>query len=98
VRLKRSQLDKLPIMALTNEGTVKTNAKRDVLDETNFTTGNAADGSRRDWRGVKTPRKRDAALMLDQFERPAAVLRDAERSTGLDIITQSGTIDLTIER
>ncbi|HEY2148046.1 MAG TPA: hypothetical protein VGH32_08925 [Pirellulales bacterium] len=98
VRLKRSQLDKLPIMALTNEGTVKTNAKREVLDETNFTTGNAADGSRRDWRGLKTPKKRDAGLMFDQFERPAAVLRDAERSPGLDIITQSGTIDLTIER
>ncbi len=98
VRLKRSQLDKLPIMALTNEGTVKTNAKRDVLDETSFTAGNPADGSRRDWRGLKTPKKKDAGLMFDQFERPAAALRDAERSPGLDIISQSGTIDLTIER
>jgi hypothetical protein len=98
VKLKRSQIDKLPIMALTSEGTVKTNATREELDETNFTTGNAADGSRRDWRGVKTPRKGDVGSILDQFDRPAAVLRGAERSPGLDIITQSGTIDLTIER
>ncbi|HKD35909.1 MAG TPA: hypothetical protein VKB78_03885, partial [Pirellulales bacterium] len=98
VRLKPSQLDKLRVLAVTNEGTVKTNAKRDELDETNSTTGNAVDGSRRDWRGLKSPRKPDAGAILEEFQRPAAVLRGAERSPGLDIITQSGTIDLTIER
>jgi hypothetical protein len=97
-RLGRGQLDKLPIMALTTEGTVKTNAKPEELEETNFTTGNPVDGSRRDWRGLKTPRKGGAGSPLEQFERPAAVLRGAERSPGLDIITQSGTIDLTVER
>jgi hypothetical protein len=96
VRLKRSALASLPVMALTNNGTITTNTTREELERTNFTTGNPTDGSRRNWRGVKTPRKRDATNLLDDFLRPAAALRGDERDAGLDIISQSGTVVLTV--
>jgi hypothetical protein len=96
VRLNRSALTNLPIIALTNAGTVKTNATRDELDEMNFTTGNPADGSRRDWRGLKSPRKRDGGDPLADFQRPGAALRGDERAAGLDIISQFGTIVVTV--
>jgi hypothetical protein len=97
VRLKRSALASLPIMALTNAGTVKTNATREELDETNFTTGNPADGSRRDWRGLKSPGKRDGGDPIAEFQRPGAALRGDERAARLDIISQFGTIVVTLE-
>ncbi len=98
VKLKESILGKLPLLALTNEGAVKTNAPQTVLEDTNFTTGTAIDGSLRDWRGVKTVRMREPGAILLDIERPAAVLRDAKREPGLDIISHSGTVDVTIEK
>ncbi len=97
MRLKRSALASLPIIALTNAGTVKSNSKRDELNETNFTTGNTADGSRRDWRGLKSPRKRDGGDPFAEFQRPGAALRGDDRAAGLDLISQYGTIVVTVE-
>lgn len=96
VRLKESWLAKLPLLALTNEGTVKTNADQTVLEDTNFTTGDAIDGTRRDWRGVKSPRNRDPGAILLDIERPTAVLHGDKREPGLDAISQSGTIEVMI--
>jgi hypothetical protein len=97
VRLKRMALGDLPIMALTNAGTVKTNAAQNELDNTSFTTGSAADGSRRDWRGVKSLRKGDVADPFADFQRPGAALRGDERAAGIDLISQFGTVTVTVE-
>jgi hypothetical protein len=95
--LKRSALGDLPIMALTNAGTVKTNAAINELESTTFFTGNALDGSRRGWRGLMSLRKQEAADPLAEFKRPAAALRGDERAAGLDIISQFGMIVVTLE-
>jgi hypothetical protein len=95
VKISKRALGKLPLLALTTEGTVTTDAAQDVLEDTNFTTGNVIDGSRRDWRGVKSVLKGDAADPFAQFERPKKALRGEERPAGVDLISRVGTVNVT---
>jgi hypothetical protein len=97
VTIKKSVLDKFPATALTTEGTVTTDAPQDVLEDTSFTTGDVIDGSRRDWRGVKSVRQGREANPFEDFERPAKALRDEERTAGLDLISRFGTVNLTVK-
>jgi hypothetical protein len=96
VKISKGALSKLPLMALTTEGTVTTDASQDVLEDTSFTTGEVIDGSRRDWRGVKSVRKGGPMLAFEQFERPKKALRGEERPAGIDLISRVGTVNLTV--
>ena len=97
VKISKSALAKLPLMALTTEGTVTTDASQDVLEDTSFTTGDVIDGSRRDWRGVKSARKGDPSIEFDAFERPKKALRGEERPAGIDLISRVGTVNVTVK-
>lgn len=97
VRATAEALGKLPVLAVTGQGSVRTNADSRLLSQTNFTTGNPVDGSRRTWHGLKTPREFDPVAFMNEANRPAAALADEPRSAGLDLITRSGAIVLTVE-
>ncbi|HVX60934.1 MAG TPA: hypothetical protein VHC19_10040, partial [Pirellulales bacterium] len=100
-------LSKLPLLAVTGQGAVRTNADSTLLSGTNFTTGNPVDGSRRNWRGVKTNRVNlrgmeashpfDPEAFLEQARRPAAALAGEARSAGLDLISRSGAVVVLME-
>jgi len=98
IRVGAQSLGSLPVLAVTEKGSVQTNADAEFLDDADFTTGNTLDGSRRTWRGLKTKREFDPATFLDAFRRPAAVLAGQARSAGLDIISRYGTIVLMVEK
>jgi hypothetical protein len=107
VRTTAEALGKLPLLAVTGQGSVRTNADSSLLSGTNFTTGNPVDGSRRNWRGVKTNRVNlkgmetsrpfDPEAFLEQARRPAAALAGEPRSAGLDLISRSGAVVVLIE-
>jgi hypothetical protein len=97
VKISKRALAKLPLMELTTEGTVTTNASQDVLVDTNFTTGEVIDGSRRDWRGVKSARNGDPAMAFEEIERPKKALCGEERPAGVDLISRVGTVNVTVK-
>lgn len=96
VDLAEGTLGKLPLFAVTNHGTVRTNAGRDRLDDTSFTTGNSHGGQRRNWRGmVSATESRDPFASFHRMKHPAAILDGAKRKPGLDLISRAGTIVVT---
>jgi len=97
ISVRSKQLEQLPLSALTNCGTVRTNARQDVLEDTSFMTSSAGDRSRRDWRGFKVTNRRDPDQFFDTISRLDSVLSDSERTSGLDLISLSGTVVVTIE-
>lgn len=97
VRATAEALRKLPVLAVTGQGSVRTNTGSDLLSETNFTAGNLVEGSRRNWRGLKTPREFDPVAFMSESHRPAAAMADKPRSAGLDLICRSGVIELRVE-
>jgi hypothetical protein len=100
VRLSANSLGNLPLQALTNCGTVRTDAPEDVLEDTSFMLGRDHGGASRDWRGVKSVRKGGAAGGGDFFaatDRLAAVLEGRDRSPGLDLISRCGVVRVTYE-
>jgi hypothetical protein len=97
VRTTALTVGELPVLAVSGQGSVRTNADSNWLGDTNFTTGNSVDGSRRNWRGVKTKREFDPGAFLDEVRRPSAALADEPRSAGLDLISRSGAVVLLIE-
>ncbi|MBI3861056.1 MAG: hypothetical protein HY290_04090 [Planctomycetia bacterium] len=97
VALPRNQLGRMPVTALTNCGKVITNARREVFDDTSLTTSSAGDRSRRNWRGFKTTGKRHPMEIMETVRRIDAVLTGEARSSGLDLISRAGSIDVTVE-
>ncbi|HVX09642.1 MAG TPA: hypothetical protein VHC22_00435 [Pirellulales bacterium] len=98
LRQPAAQREPLPLLALTNHGTVRRDASIRDLEETHFTTGEVLDGSRRDWRGFRTQKngqRLGPADMFAAFQRPAAALAGTERSPGLDLVSRNGAILLT---
>lgn len=96
-RTTAEALAKMHVLAVTGQGSVRTNAGSHLLAETNFTTGIPVDGSRRNWRGLKTPRESDPLAFMTEANRPAAVLADEPRTAGFDLISRSGAIALMLE-
>lgn len=89
----RAVLGELPILALTNHGTVRTNVGRPVFDDSNFTSGNDTGGSRRNWRGlVSASDSPDPLALFHRMNRPEQVLAGEDRDPGLDLISRAGTI------
>lgn len=96
VRTSTAALGTLSVMAVTNQGSVRTNAAHHVLEDVNFTTGNPFDGSRRSWRGLRSKRDFEPAAFLKEARRPAAVLANEPRSAGFDLISRSGAIVVAV--
>jgi len=83
---------RLPLVALTECGTVRTVGAGDALEKVSFSVA-AGDpwGNRRAWQGSISRRKGDSPH-LSPFERPAEVLLGKDRSPGLDLISRGGSI------
>lgn len=93
VTLSKSALGSLPVLALTNHGRVSTNSRRELLDETNFTTTTSDLGGRFSWRGMVSKANQDSPeSMLGKFERPGKAWLNQKRSAGLDVISRGGSI------
>ncbi len=88
-------LSELSMMALTNDGRAETNADQATLDEASFTSGLSTDGSRRNWRGFRTPPK-DEAERFTYFERPSRVLEGVETAPGITLISRSGAVAVVV--
>ena len=84
-------LRETPIHAYTQVGRLETNVSQEVLDEVSFSTGRPRTG----WHGLVVPSK--ARFDMAQFERPAAVLENRERSAGLDLISRAGMVSILAE-
>ncbi len=96
VKAQKNAVADLSVMALSDDGTVKTNADQTAYDAASFTTGNSVDGSRRNWRGVRSNSKSDR-FDFTYFERPARVLKGTETAPGLTIISRSGVVELRLK-
>jgi hypothetical protein len=97
IQAKMSSIADLSVMAVTDQGTVKTNADQTTYDAASFTTGNSADGSRRNWRGVRSNVNADG-IDFTYFERPARVLKGTETAPGLTMISRSGIVELRLKK
>lgn len=94
VRLSAKAVGALPVQALTNCGTVKTNAPQAALEDTSFGTApGVGTDTARDWRGLKSKPAGDRpGAFLGAAERLGAVLAGGERSEGVDVISRGGMV------
>ena len=97
VSMTPDNLRQLPFFAATNVGTVRARAARESLEDFNFNTWSQVCACRREWRGVRTRLKGDEPFSLPTFDRPDDILTGSERTNGVDIISKSGTIVVTVE-
>jgi hypothetical protein len=83
----------LPIVAVTNHGSLRTNVDRQVLDEFHLQGEDSQDGMRRTFAGFRSVvpgEDRFAALqLLDRF---GAISGDTQRSDGLDLFSRAGIV------
>src|SRR5262249_35271158 len=100
VTLSPRSLAQIRLQALTNCGTVRTNAGQDQLEDTSFSTTTASDKSSRNWRGMKSTPKadRNPGAFFESISRLDAVLTGADRTDGLDLISRAGTVVVTVEK
>jgi hypothetical protein len=96
VALKVSALGKLPVFALTGHGNVTTNASQEVLEDTNFGIRDSQ-GRHRNWRGMRSKRESQPGAFFDDANRPAEALADKDRSPGLDLVSRSGDVSVTVQ-
>ena len=91
---KARQPDGLPLLALTECGTIRTIGAGDALENVHFTPAAGGSLGRRSWRGFASKGKASSppGLSLERFERPAAILAGKDRSAGLDLISRAGSI------
>lgn len=98
VTLSKPALSSVPVLAVTNHGRVSTNTRREVLDETNFTTTTPELGGRFSWRGMVSKSDPNAVeAMMGRFERPGKAWLNQQRAAGLDIISRGGSIVVQVE-
>lgn len=96
-RLSLKSLAQLPVHALTNCGTIRTDAPQDLLEETSFSTGRDASGTGRAWRGLKPKPKAGADDFFGTADRVKAIVEGAERSPGLDLLSRGGVVRVVAE-
>jgi hypothetical protein len=99
VQLPSAGLAQISLLALTNCGTVRTNARQDALENTSFSTGRISDLGSRDWHGLKSVRKPEQGpeSFFAGVERLNAILTGADRSSGLDLISHGGLVTVTVD-
>jgi hypothetical protein len=96
--LSTDPLKMLRIYALTNHGTVSTDVTMDRLESVSFSTYDTVTNTRRHWRGLASPRNESPENILrERQDRPAAVLQDAWRHAGLDLISRGGNIRVMLQ-
>ncbi|HWE95037.1 MAG TPA: hypothetical protein VG269_13810 [Tepidisphaeraceae bacterium] len=96
VHLAKGVLGKLPLQALTNCGTVRTNAPQTMLEETNFSLGRDYTGAAHAWRGMKSAIKEEPGSFFEAGDRLGAVLQGKERSPGFDLISRGGIVKVVV--
>jgi hypothetical protein len=92
---KAKRPDGLPLLALTECGTIRTIGAGDALENVSFEAASGdPQGNRRSWRGFASKGKDGSAsrALLERFGRPAAILAGKDRSAGLDLVSRSGSI------
>jgi len=92
VHLAKGVLGKLLLQALTNCGTVRTNAPQDMLETTDFTLARDDAGASRAWRGLKSATKEEPDGFFQAANRLATVLQGKDRSPGVDLISRGGVV------
>ena len=101
VSLARKALKRLPLIALTNCGTVRTDMGQDVLEDVMFTVGRDLAGTSRSWHGL-IPKAKDGGLpgsvMILSTGRLDAALQGSDRAAGVDLISRCGTVSVLSRR
>jgi hypothetical protein len=97
VHLAKGVLGKLPLQALTNCGTIRTNAPQDMLETTDFTLARDETGASRDWRGLKSAIKEGPGGFFEAADRLTAVLQGKGRSPGVDLISRGGVVKVVTD-
>lgn len=83
----------VPILAVTNHGGIRTNVEREEFDDFHLEGADKHDGTRRSWPGFRTVVKdEDRFAVFNLLDRFQAIIENAERSAGLDLISRSGSI------
>jgi hypothetical protein len=91
-------LEQLPMVALTNCGSVRTNADQKALHNVNFTVGRDPAGVSRDWHGlISGPDSPDGLEFMERIDRLAAALEGKDRPPGLDLISRGGNLRVIFE-
>jgi hypothetical protein len=95
-----ANLGELPLWAVTQCGSVRTNASRELLDFSHFTQGGTSEGVSRNWTVLHRAKKADAGFDYAVFEeastRADKALHGQTRSAGLDLISRGGTVVVTV--
>jgi len=90
-------LEQLSLSALTNCGSIRTNAAQEVLHYVS-TQGRDPAGVSRDWCGlVSGPDSPDGFGFMDRTVLVDAVLEGKDRPPGLDLISRGGAVRVTLE-
>ncbi len=92
VNLAPKSLGDLPVQALTNFGTIRTNLVSGGGQDVNFSSPDSRDGSWRDWHGINTKVFRDGENLFTERQRFNAVMTGADRTNGLDLVSRSGAV------
>lgn len=87
--------EQLPVMAVTSDGRAETDADQGVFEKVSVTSGDPSDGSRRNWRGFKTPARGDVER-FSYLERPGRVWSGEETTPGITLISRSGATAVVV--
>lgn len=90
LRGSKAALRRLPLMVLTNCGTVRTNAEQSALEDTSFAVARDWMGTSRNWRGLVSRSSSGPLAFMERTDRVVAVMKGAGRSPGLDLVTRGG--------
>lgn len=83
----------VPILAVTNHGGIRTNVEREEFDDFHLEGADKHDGTRRSWPGFRTVVKdEDRFAVFNLLDRFPAIIENAERAAGLDLISRSGSV------
>lgn len=85
----------LPVMAVTSDGRAETTADQGTFEDVSVTSGDPSDGSRRNWRGFKTPARSDAER-FSYLDKPGRVWSGDETAPGITLISRSGVAAVTV--
>ena len=89
IELPVDSMKELPLMAATNCGTLRTDVDQKILPDFNMSFPPDDGGTVADWRGLNSDQKRDS---FSNSDRIPLVLKGANRTAGLDIISRGGWI------
>ena len=102
VHFSAPNLGELPLWAVTQCGSVRTNSPRELLDSFNYTQGTTSEGVSRNWAGLRRTKKPNAEFdpseFMESVERADKALHGLARTPGLDLISRGGTVVVTVKK